>query len=296
MVIQEGAQSAVPTTPATQSPQPPQQAPASSLHTEAARSAFLAGDYAKAGSEIDQAITELPGDAALHEFRGLVYFAAGDYAKAAGTLYAVLSAGPGWDWTTMSSLYPSVDVYTGQLRALEKYTQEKPDAADARFVLAYHYITGTHKDAAVKQLQEVVKLLPGDQLSAQLIRGMGGTVPAAGGTVPNPTIDPPQVAGNEKPAPADIDPAKIVGKRTAKRPDGTTFSLELTADNKFTWGFDRAGKREEFSGTYTVDGAVLVLERSDKSTMPGLVTMQDNGFNFTLFGAPGDDPGLDFKS
>ena len=87
-----------------------------------------------------------------------------------------------------------------------------------------------------------------------------------------------------------------MGRRTAKRPDGTTFTLDLTADSKFTWGYDRAGKHEEFSGTYTVDGAVLVLERSDKSTMPGLVTINDTGFNFTLFGAPNDDPGLDFKS
>jgi hypothetical protein len=163
------------------------------------------------------------------------------------------------------------------------------------FVLAYHYVTGTHKDAAIKQLDEVIRLLPNDPLAAQLIKGLGGTLPATASPPVNPDTQPPQVAGGDQAPPPDIDATKIVGRRTAKRPDGTTFSLDLTADNKFTWGFDRAGKHEEFSGTYTVDGAVLVLERSDKSTMPGLVTMNDQGFNFTLFGAPDDDPGLDFK-
>ena len=150
----------------------------------------------------------------------------------------------------------------------------------------------------MKQLQEVARLLPSDPLAAQLIKGLGGVVPsvAQSSSPTNPPADPPQVDGDNQAPPPDIDPARIVGTRTAKRPDGTTFTLNLTADNKFTWGFDRAGKHEEFSGSYKVDGAVLVLERSDKSVMPGLVTMQDNGFNFTLFGAPNDDPGLDFKS
>ena len=34
-------------------------------------------------------------------------------------LYVVLTAGPGWDWATMVGLYPDVDTYTRQLRALE---------------------------------------------------------------------------------------------------------------------------------------------------------------------------------
>ncbi|HTI49861.1 MAG TPA: hypothetical protein VL475_02880, partial [Planctomycetaceae bacterium] len=93
----------------------------------------------------------------------------------------------------------------------------------------------------------------------------------------------------------DIDPAKIVGHWTASRSDGTTFKLDLTPDKKFTWAFERGGKKQEFGGTFSVDGAVLVLERSDKATMPGLITMGEKGFNFKLFGAPEADPGLDFK-
>ena len=272
---------------------PPPEVLASQSHVDVARDSFAAGNYAIAGKEIDLAIKELPTDAALHEFRALVYFATADYTKAAGALYAVLSAGPGWDWTTMSGLYSSIATYSTQLRALEKYVKDEPEAADARFVLAYHYITASNKKAAVRQLQEVVRLFPDDQLSMQLLQGLGGDDP---GTRPAPAAQDPQVAGDDQPQPPDIDAAAVVGRRTARRADGTSFTLNLTADDKFTWAYERGGKKQEFGGTYSIDGAVLVLERSDKATMPGLVTMDNDGFNFKLFGAPEDDPGLDFKS
>ncbi len=94
----------------------------------------------------------------------------GRYDEAAATLYAVLSVGPGWDWTTLISLYPGVDVYTTQLRALEDYCDTHSDAATARFVLAYHYLTEGHTDAAVSVLKQVVALKPNDTLSAKLLR------------------------------------------------------------------------------------------------------------------------------
>ncbi len=281
----------------TAAAQPPPNVQSSQTHVQAAQDAFKSGDYATAGKELELAIKDAPTDAALHEFRALVYFATADYSRAAGTLYAVLSAGPGWDWTTMSSLYPSVAVYTEQLRALEAYVKANPTSADVRFVLAYQYITATHKDAAIRQLQEVVRLQPKDQLSAQLLTSMGAQIPGQEGTPPPAEGDTTTAAAEEPPAPPDIDAAKLVGKRTAKRDDGTTFTLDLTADNKFTWSFERGGQKQQFSGTYSVDGAVLILERTeDKSTMPGLVTMEANGFNFRLFGSPESDPGLDFKS
>jgi len=58
-------------------------------------------------------------------------FAQANYKEAAAGLYSVLSAGPGWDWTTLSSLYPSVDTYTAQLRTLEKTVKQNPKASDA---------------------------------------------------------------------------------------------------------------------------------------------------------------------
>ena len=93
-----------------------------------------------------------------------------------------------------------------------------------------------------------------------------------------------------------MDGAKLVGSWTADRAsDNSKFSLKLTADKKFTWSFSKAGKNNEFGGTYSMDGAVLVLQRADGGTMPGLVTLGSGGFNFKLYGGPPDDKGLDFK-
>src|SRR5262249_11209524 len=160
-------------------------------------------DYAGAMREVDVAIQSLPKDAALHEFRALVFFATGDYKQAAATLYAVLSAGPGWDWTTLAGMYPDVATYTVQVRALETYVKANPQQADGHFVLAYHYTTQGHTDAAATQLKEVVKLQPNDQLSAQLLKLTGLDVPAQGAT-PTPEAPPVDPAADAK-APADID-------------------------------------------------------------------------------------------
>lgn len=266
-------------------------------HMDLAREAFKSGDYATASSEIDLAIQALPKDAALHEFRALVFFATRDYKQAAGTLYAVLSAGPGWDWTTLSSMYPATSVYTDQLRELETYVKANPSAADARFVLAYHYLTCGYADAARTQYEEVLKLQPTDQLSAQLVKLLG-PAPTTADASSQPTPQPPDAAPtteSEPVAPAAIDATKLIGKWTAKRPNGPTFTLNLTQDSKFTWMFEQGGKKEEFGGKYSVDGAVLVLERTDGAQMPGLITLTGNGFNFKLYGGPPDDQGLDFR-
>ncbi|HEY5311045.1 MAG TPA: tetratricopeptide repeat protein, partial [Pirellulales bacterium] len=107
---------------------------------DGARNLFMQGNYQAALDQVNQALAYAPKDPVINEFRGLCLFAVGNYQQAAATDYAVLSTGPGWDWTTMSSFYPSVDVYTQQLRALEAYSQQHPQAADARFLLAYHYL------------------------------------------------------------------------------------------------------------------------------------------------------------
>ena len=134
--------------------------------------AFMQGDYTTALAQVDQAIAQVPNDTVLHEFRGLALFALGRYKEAAAADYAVLSAGPGWDWTTLSGLYPNVDVYTEQLRALEQYAKSHPAASEAKFLLADHYLTCGYTDAAAAQLKEVVRLNPKDQLSAQLLNSI----------------------------------------------------------------------------------------------------------------------------
>lgn len=136
---------------------------------DGARAAFFRGEYADASRACDQAIRLLPGDTNLHEFRALCQFARGYYKDASATLYAVLAAGPGWDWNTLSSFYPGVDTYTKQLRALEAYVSSYPKEAGPRFVLAYHYLAMDARDTALAQLEAVEKLQPEDKVAAGLI-------------------------------------------------------------------------------------------------------------------------------
>jgi tetratricopeptide (TPR) repeat protein len=137
-----------------------------------ARELFKHGDYEAAQKMVDKAIGVLPQDRALHEFRALVLFAKRDYSKAAATLYAVLAAGPGWNWDTLKSFYPDVDTYTRQLRALESDARDKPKSAEDRFVLAYQYFVLGQTDAAVKELEAVTQLQPDDKLSVQLLAAL----------------------------------------------------------------------------------------------------------------------------
>jgi tetratricopeptide (TPR) repeat protein len=149
-------------------PPDPEMERAMSLFDEA-RDAFKDGNYKEALRQVDRAIAFFPSDATLHEFRALCLFALKDYQEAAATMYAVLSAGPGWNWETLSSLYRSTSTYTQQLRALEGFKRENPDDAAAAFLLAYHYMTMGHLDSAVRVWERVAELLPESELTAQLL-------------------------------------------------------------------------------------------------------------------------------
>jgi tetratricopeptide (TPR) repeat protein len=271
------------------------------------RAAFKAGDYLKAQTLTDQAISKLPNDATLHEFRALVLFALGRYDDAAATLYSVLSVGPGWNWTTLVGLYPSVDVYTAQLRQLESYRNSHPDQSSARFVLAYHYLTAGHKDAAVKEFQEVVKLQPTDKLSASLLAPLGGSPPAETQQPAAVAAAPPAV--ETQPAPAESNTAaaeapsrpplpleKVVGKWVATPAPSTTIRLEISQDGKFTWSVTDRGRTESFGGkAMTDDGLLSLMREQDQSTLAGEVTLKETGFHFKLAGSGPGDPGLEFR-
>ena len=153
---------------------------------DAARDAFKAGNYTQALDLTDQAIRQMPSDAALHEFRALCLFALQRYDDSAAALYAVLTAGPGWDWATLVGLYPNVSVYTQQLRALEAYCGQNPSSASARFVLAYHYLTEGHSLAALQQLKEVAALQPKDGLTPQLARQLDPSAAGPAASLPAP--------------------------------------------------------------------------------------------------------------
>lgn len=255
---------------------------------DAAREAFRSGDYAGALRLADEALKVLPNDATLHEFRALVLFAVGKYDLAAGTLYAVLAVGPGWDWTTMIGLYPSVDVYTAQLRKLESFISANPSSTAGRFVLAYHYLTQGHIDAAVAQLKQVVALAPQDTLSAQLIKQFSppAAEPAATAAAPAPP------ATTEAP----IKPGDLAGNWTARPANDTTIRFQAADDGNFTWTVESKGKTQRLNGNWAVGGDMLTLAQSGEAgALVGRVTRQTGDrWNFHVVGTGPEDPGLNF--
>ncbi|MGE3314345.1 MAG: hypothetical protein AB7O26_04440 [Planctomycetaceae bacterium] len=283
-----------------------------------ARTAFFNMDYVGALSSIDAALVQTPGDPALHQFRALVLFARGEYEPAAATLHSILSVGPGWDWPTMRQFYPSVDAYTQQLRRLEDFRRANPKVSEARFLLAYHYMTTGYKDAAAKELQEVVAIEPKDTVAAQLLGTLTQSIPEqvleqqqpldqqqiipskpANPTTPVPPLPGDTTPDATKPPAAEIkpvDPKALIGKWNAAPQDGSSIELSLTPDSKFTWKYTREGKPAEFSGTYTIANNLLILQQSNQETMIGRVEQTpEKGFRFTMMGGPPDDPGLTFK-
>jgi tetratricopeptide (TPR) repeat protein len=252
---------------------------------DAARQAFYQGDYALALTLTNRALTALPNDPIIHEFRALVLFAQGKYKEAAAGLYAVLAVGPGWDWTTLSSLYPTVDVYTKQLRALEADVRAHPQATDARFVLAYHYLTVGNKDAAAGQLGVLHKQMPQDTVVKELLLMTGGPE-SLGATVA--TSEP------AKPRPA-LDSSDLIGQWSAAGENNAKFALALNEEGNFSWTFTQDNKPHAVAGVWALDGDVLAMEPESGGVMLAQVTPPRGGrFGFQLLGAPPDDPGLTF--
>ncbi|MBA4019043.1 MAG: hypothetical protein C0483_17890 [Pirellula sp.] len=253
---------------------------------------FKAGDYTTALTSVDNAISQNPSDPVMHEFRALDLFALKNYQASAATIHSVLAVGPGWNWETLSSLYPDVNVYEAQLRSLEQAATAQQNAADLHFLLAYHYMSEGHADAASQQLAHVVKLAPTDRLAADLLK-MNSVSQTADAT-PAPPVEP--TAQQATPEPKAIDPGALVGTWHATRPDGSKFDLNIDNDNKFTWKVDQQGKQQNMTGTFDIAKDLLALQSDTAGSMVGHVTQTgSNQFTFKLLGAPADDQGLAFS-
>ena len=254
-----------------------------------ARTAFYDGDSAKALTLLDTALKTMPRDTVVHEFRGLVLFSLKKYPESAAATYAVLSAGPGWDWTTMSSLYPGIDAYTKQLRTLEDFARANPQSADAHFLLGYHYLTGTHADAATKQFKLAQTQLPDDKLLTQLV---GMTTPPDESKKSEPATPPePQSVPPEKVLSAE----KLVGTWNASS-DGASFQLDLAKDGSFVWTYLRGKDKQSVKGVFAVDQNNLAMEPEAGGTMLAEIDLTNpSQFLFKMIGGEEKDPGLQFK-
>ncbi|MEO5917034.1 MAG: tetratricopeptide repeat protein [Luteolibacter sp.] len=255
--------------------------------TEASRAAFKTGDYVAALKSADEAIAYTPGDVTLHEYRALVLFALGRYSDAAGVLNPVLASGPGWGWDTMVGFYGSATTYSDQLRKLENYVKGKPDAADARFLLGYHYLVSGHMEDAYEQFAKASTLQPADSVSRQLRDLTKSSLPDNG--------DDATPEAPEPPAPAPIPSEKLVGTWVSDRGEAGKVTFTMAESGDYTWSYINGGDSKLMKGTYGLDDKGLLVLSSDDSQMVSAVTLDgDSKMKFVLVGAPDGDPGLDF--
>jgi tetratricopeptide (TPR) repeat protein len=196
---------------------------------EQARAAFFEGRYDDALKLTDAAVAQMPRDAVLHEFRSLVLFALQRYPESAAAIRPVLDVGPGWDWKTLSSLYPNADVYTNQLRALEAAYEKDRKAADVQFLLGYHYVTLGHLEAASRRLQA----------SGAAPQGHVGGFVSRNACAARDSAHAPATAATPKAVPADT----LTGSWTSTGPNSSSYSMKLQKDNTFTWSFSRGARR-----------------------------------------------------
>jgi len=248
-----------------------------------ARAAFLEGKYDEALKLTDKAIAQMPRDAVLHEFRSLVLFALKRYAESAATIHAVLAVGPGWDWKTLSGLYPDTDTYTAQLRALEAARDKDPKAAYLRFLAGYHYLTLGYQDDALGQFRRALELEPKDTVTAALVATLSPRDAQPAQTV---TVTAPKAV----PADAVAGAWTAAGKGTAK------YSMSLQKDGTFTWDFSRGSKKEGVKGVYSVEGNVLAMEPDGGGVLLAeLAAKGPDTLQFKMIGGAKDDPGLEFR-
>ncbi len=258
-------------------------------HFAVARDSFRSRGYAKAATEINKAARRMPDELEYKEFRALANFAQQRYKVAAASLHPVLSAGPGWDWTTMIGLYGKKSSYETHLRLLEKHLKKNPGDAAARFVLSYHYLTAGHTEAARKQLESLSKLTPDDRVTTSLLAMVSAT-PEGEGTGKGKNSD--EVAKDE-PLPDTFQP---VGTWTGKPKQGGEVVFILTSDEKFTWRYTVDTATKEFEGNYTLVDDRILLEDLD---IGGLVLRIHpdgaNAFVLTAEDRPEEEPGVRFE-
>ena len=238
-----------------------------------AREDFLAGKYDDSLTRTNKALAAMPGDPVMNEFRALVLFAQGEYQDAATNIHSVLAVGPGWDWTTLVSLYSSTSVYQQQLGKLEDYVLAHDGSAPEQFLLGYHYMTEGHTDAAARQFRKVVELQPKDAVAQQMLEMLEG-----------PKADSSATPSASAPA---IPQADLVGTWSAQGSAGDGFTLVMDAAGKFTWTYKSQGKETVVDGVFAIESNTLAMEPDAGGAMVAEITPPAGGkFHFQMVGGP----------
>jgi tetratricopeptide (TPR) repeat protein len=257
----------------------------------AAREAFMAGEFPRALILTDLALQPHRNEPVLHEFRALCLFALGRYDEAAAALYVLLAAGPGWDWATMVGLYPDVDTYTKQLRALEDSIRRNTTIPSNRFVLAYHYMVQENFENARQQFEHVAQLQPKDELAAQFAKALSSSSHAR--TTPAPNAAP--ASKTAEVLEASPPPAALVGTWKAKPMPDLSVELTIRGNGEFSWEVNTKGHTDSVTGDASYRDGVLTLTHADAPDLIGnIVNLEEKQFGFELQGG-GHAPTIQFS-
>jgi len=153
--------------------------PAEALsYADRGETAFKAGNYTQAVSDWKHALVDDPQNGTLGMMLAQAMFASGSYAEAAGATQMAMSLLPQEQWGVVvrnyTDLYPNVQSYTDQLRALEKARNGKTTDPALRFLLGFHYNYLGYPTQAARELAKAIELAPQDEMSRQMLNMIKG--------------------------------------------------------------------------------------------------------------------------
>lgn len=139
------------------------------------------------------ALVDDPRNGALVMLMAQALFAAEQYNEAAGAVQQGMRMLPQEKWGTVvenyTQIYPNIQDYTDQLRALEKARNESLEQPALRFLLGYHYGYLGYPKQAVRELTKCVELAPQDQMGKILLARFEGKRVDQPGPSPGETPD-----------------------------------------------------------------------------------------------------------
>jgi hypothetical protein len=133
---------------------------------------FHNGQYDQAVRNWRHALVDRPNNGGLVLLLGQGLFQTGNFAEAAGAIQHGLAMLPQDQWGVVvgkyAQLYGATGDYTAALRTLEKARNDNPKDPAVRFLLGYHYAYLGYPKEAVRELDELIKLAPGDTVGKKI--------------------------------------------------------------------------------------------------------------------------------
>lgn len=147
----------------------PQMAREWQQHLTEARLAFRRGNYEEAAQQAYLSAQQMPSDPRPYELVSLALLMQGEYEQAAQYAQQFVALGGRSFWASVRGYFGNEDAYLAQLSALEDYVRDQPGAADAQFLLGYHYHLRGDLDRAEEQLSRALEQSPDNAQATRLL-------------------------------------------------------------------------------------------------------------------------------